>query len=115
MREELEVLKDHAQEPAHAPGGGAVGAIHHGRTQHMVAHADFAGVERIEAVQTAQQRGLAAAAGADERHGLARLDRQADAVEHLPVAEALRNIRHRDLHRPVHGQPTSPLLQSFSR
>ena len=81
----------------------------------MRADLDFAGIEGVQAVQTAQQRGLAAAAGADQRHGLAGIYGQADAVEHAAVAELLGDVSYSNLHLAFVHQHASPLLQSRSR
>ena len=91
VREQLEILKDHAEQPPHLAGLAAsmMAAI---RQQRVRADADFACVERVQPVDRAQQRRFARPAGADQRHGLAGVDRQADVVEHQPRAEAFGDV-----------------------
>jgi hypothetical protein len=60
---------------------------------------DAAAVGDLESRDHAQQRGLARARGAEERHQLARLDVERDAVEGLERAEALGDVDHLDAHR----------------
>ena len=50
---------------------------------------DAALVVELEQVDAAQQRGLAAARGADDRHHLAAPDVEVDALQHAVVAERL--------------------------
>ena len=67
--------------------------------QHVIAHANRAAVEGVQAVDAAQQRRLARPAGTDQGHGLPGLDPQADVVQDRAIAESLGDVR--DFH--VHG------------
>src|SRR5919112_408802 len=86
MREEIELLEDDAD------------ALPNRRHLHALArdllaleeHA--AAVDRLEQVDAAEQRALAAAARPDDHERLAGGDGQVDAVEHDVVAEALVNV-----------------------
>ena len=91
-------------------GGGLVIAM--GRST-WLPDADLAGVEGVQAVDAAQQRRLAAAAGADKRHGLARLDRQADVVQHQ-LRSPKRLVTLSEI-ATCTGRSISPFPQRFSR
>ena len=60
-----------------------------GVKQHLVLYGDGAGVRRFQKVQTPQQRGFAAAGGADDGKGLSLLQREADVIEDLGVVKML--------------------------
>jgi hypothetical protein len=64
---------------------------------------DPAGVDRLEQVDTAQERALAAAARADDDEHVARRDFQVDPVEHDEVAEALAHLLEPD-HRSAEAR-----------
>src|SRR6185437_1619604 len=51
-----------------------------------------AAVDRLEAVDAAQQRRLAGAGGPDQADDLVRVDRQRDALQHLVRAVALADV-----------------------
>ena len=53
---------------------------------------DHAPVRRLQKVQAPQQRGLAAAGGADDAQGLTLLQRKADVLQHRGVAEVLLDV-----------------------
>ena len=57
---------------------------------------DGAGGRAVEAGDEAQERGLAAAGGADEDHELAVLDVERDVADDLGVAEGLGDVREGD-------------------
>ena len=60
--------------------------------QRVRADADLALVEGVQAVDAAEQGRFAGPAGTDQGHGLAGVDRQADAVEHQALAESLGDV-----------------------
>ena len=60
-----------------------------GVKQHLVLYGDGAGVRRFQKVQTPQQRGFAAAGGANDGKGLSLLQREADVIEDLCVFKML--------------------------
>ena len=68
----------------------------------------------VEAAEDVHQRGLAGAGGAHQRHHLARLDRQRDAVEHRDVDFA-QVIGLRDVFQPdeFHGTSSLPPLRNL--
>ena len=57
--------------------------------QHLVLYGDGAGVRRFQKIQTPQQRGFAAAGGADDGQGLPLLQREADVIEDLRIFKML--------------------------
>ncbi len=83
VRKELKVLKHHADQSADLARRLSVATLA-SRQQAMRPDADFPLIEIVQAIDAAQQRRFAAAAGADQGHGLAGLHRQADLVEHHP-------------------------------
>src|SRR5581483_1981586 len=97
-RHEGEVLEDEARL---APSRAADGAA---------ADDDAAAVHRHEAGDAFEKRGLAAAARADQRQELPRLDLDVDIEQRLHGAEALRDTLDRDADRLVH-----PARQRSSR
>ena len=60
-----------------------------GVKQHLVLYGDGAGVRRFQKIQTPQQRGFAAAGGANDGKGLSLLQREADVIEDLCVFKML--------------------------
>src|SRR5581483_2999502 len=83
MREQVELLEDDADPLAHR------GHVDAAPGDLLALEEDAAAVERLEQVDAAQQRALAAAAAADDHEHLAGGDAEVDAVEHEVVAEAL--------------------------
>lgn len=63
-----------------------------GSVDAVVADADLAGIDLLEAVDAAQRRALAGARATDQHQHLAALDCEADAVQHLERAEALMDL-----------------------
>ena len=57
---------------------------------------DLALLDRLERVDAAQQRRLAATRRADEAHDLVLVDAEVDAAQHLVVAEALVHVAQLD-------------------
>jgi hypothetical protein len=53
----------------------------------MRAHGDHAAVGELEAVQAAQERGLAGAGGAADRHGFTVREREGDVTEYQRAVE----------------------------
>src|SRR5918992_103435 len=98
VREEVELLKDHSDLRAQSAEGLA-------RVVDLPAlEADLARVDRLEAVDAAEQRGLAGARRAGDYDGGAALDGQVDPVENQVFPKALANIP--ELHqRSVSGRP----------
>src|SRR5262249_52901272 len=100
------------------PGKQAEMLEHHGDAGDRSAHAlladlDLAAVDRNEAIDTTQQRGLAAAGGADDRHDLALADREVDAAEDLERAVVLGEIGDADARAgaPDRNGRTRPLTR----
>ncbi len=89
MRKEPKVLEDHAEQAADLVDI-AVGFLT--SVQRVLADSDFARVERVESIQTAQQRRFAAAGWAEQGHRLAGVDGDADPVQHEALAEPFRDI-----------------------
>ena len=88
--------------PAHVrlAAGGGVGGVE----EQLAVYGDAAAVRRLEEVEAAQQRGLAAAGGADYAQRLALLEREADVVEHLGLVEVLFEVfyfKYGHLSRPL--------------
>src|SRR6266568_6368644 len=83
MREQVELLEDDSD-----PLPDAVDLDTLARDL-LALEEDPAGVDRLEQVDAAQQRALAAAAGADHDKHFARIDAEIDPVEDDVVAEAL--------------------------
>ena len=96
VREQVEALEDHADPGALgrdralaqplAPAAGEAIA------DRLAVDHDLALVVLLEQVDAAQQRGLARAAGADDRHDFALADLEVDALEDLGRAEALVDV-----------------------
>ena len=82
MRVERVVLEDH----------GDVAILRRIEIDHLVADADLAGGDILEAGHHAQQRRFAAAGRADQRDELAVLDVDIDAVQDLGVTEGFAQI-----------------------
>ncbi len=74
----------------------------------LAAEHDAAGARKIEAGEDAQQRRLAGAGGAQQRHQLARLDLQRNTVQRRRVAEGLLHVLDRHVHRFT---PRGPVRQ----
>ena len=66
--------------------------VHAGRAERAAAREDGAAVERLEAGDAAQRRGLAAAARAQQAADLAFREREAHAVERRALAEAAHRV-----------------------
>ena len=79
MGKERVVLEHHAEPPGHRIGPGHVLAVDQ----------DPAGVGRLESRQQPERRGLAAAAGPQQREDLASLERERDAVHRHGAVEPL--------------------------
>ena len=98
------VLGDHPLRVAHALAGDV--AVANG----LAIQADLPALELFEQVDAAQQRGLARAAGADQRHHVAALHGQVDALEHFHRAVLFAqaaNVQQRlGRLRLVHGKAT---------
>ena len=58
----------------------------------LIKNTSIAAIRPLEPVDAAEQRRLAGPAAPDDRHDLARLDREGDAVERLVAPEALRDV-----------------------
>ena len=86
VRKEVELLEDH---PDPLPDVGHVRAL---ARDLLALEVDPARVERLEQVDAAQQRALAAAARPDHRQHLAARDVEIDRVEDEVVAEALADL-----------------------
>ena len=94
--EQIEALEHHADARAlggdralaKAPAAAACGAVADG----LAADRDLALLVLLEQVDAAQERGLARAAGADDRDHLAFLDLEVDPFQHLGRAEALVDV-----------------------
>ena len=82
VREERVVLEHHAEVAALGRHAGHLLAVHQ----------DAAGVGDLEPGQAAQERRLAAAARAEERHDRAALDLEREVAQHLALAEPLGEI-----------------------
>jgi hypothetical protein len=94
--DQVEGLEDEADGPAPQHGPGGLGqAVDPGAVEH-----DLAGVRALQAAEQVQQGRLAAAARPHDRHGLAGLDGQVDAV-HGPDRGALGGER---LDEPAPGE-----------
>ncbi len=83
MGEEVELLED---DPDPLPDAGDVGAA---ARDLLALEVDRAGLDRLEQVDAAEERALAAAARADDREHFAAAHLEVDAVEHDVVPEAL--------------------------
>ena len=93
LREEVEALEHQPEvQPlaAHVrlAARGGVGGVE----EQLAVYGDAAAVRRLEEVEAAQQRGLAAAGGADYAQRLALLEGEADVVEHLRLVEVLLKV-----------------------
>src|SRR5215207_7425161 len=98
MRPEVEALKDHPHFGA-LFGQLAVADVAEltsvpGLADQPVADVDVAAGRAFEVIDTAQQRRLARATGADDGDRLGGIDLQVDAFEHLVGAEALVQVDH---------------------
>ncbi len=80
VREQVELLEHHADLLAQAAQVGA------GGVEVFAIDLDHTVVDRLQAVEGAQQGAFARSAAADDRHHLAFLDAQVDAFEHMVVA-----------------------------
>ena len=108
LRQQVIELKDHAEvalrSRSRAGGGQVVDA--------MALEVDFAGVGLIERAEQVQQRALAAAAGADDRHELALADLEVDALQHgdleRRLAVALEQAAAGQVHRASGASDASP-------
>ena len=109
VREEVVGL-EHEREPA---------ANRHGLDRrvgdHLPVEEDVAVVDVLQQVDAAQDRGLARAGGADQRHGLVLVNGQVDAVEHLPVAERLGDPGQLEHGGPLTSRVALPRSQRSSR
>src|SRR5262249_37283216 len=103
----LKILKDHAERSPNLPHRAL--AVDRARAQYMRTDANFAGVKRIEAVETAQQRRFAAAGRTEDGDGLARAKRDVDAVQNLARTELFADIRNADVEHPV----SPPIIRSL--
>ena len=93
LREEVEALEHQTEvQPlaAHVrlAASGGVGGVE----KQLAVDGDRAAVRRLEEVEAAQQRGLAAAGGADYREGLPLFEREAYLIEHLRLVEVLLKV-----------------------
>lgn len=80
MREQVELLEDHADLLSQAA------QISAGGVEVFAVDFDHAVVDRLQAVECAQQSRFARAAAADDRHDLAFLDAEVDAFEYVVIA-----------------------------
>jgi hypothetical protein len=96
VREEMELLEDHA----HARADGAVRLrlerLRHARLERGAVDLHAAAVEVLEAVQAAQERALAAAGRTDDHGDIALRHVERDAAQHLVHAVALGELVHAD-------------------
>ena len=98
MREEVELLEDHARVRENLPRLGSIGVLCRAVLirigQELALDLDGARVNRLELVDAAQERALARAGRPDDREDLAAADLHIDALEHSEVAERLVDIVH---------------------
>src|SRR5437762_1044302 len=104
MRKQREILKDHS-EPAANPRHLRLGmkphlSIFNAVIDLLAVDDDPPGARLFEKVDAAQECRLAGSRSADDAHDFPRPDREAHALEHLDLAEALVDIDQRD-HAPV--------------
>ena len=81
MREQIELLKDHAQLQANRSKGCQSIAIVVARAERVLADADLAGLKWFQAIQAAQERALAAAGWTDDRGNITLGDGQRNAAK----------------------------------
>ena len=106
MREQVEALEHDADVAAQRV------EVDAGAADAVVVQADLAALDRLQAVDAAQQRGLAAARGADQADDLVRLDVEAEALEHLEGAVALVDVLDLDQgHQPPRVRRWSRSMQ----
>jgi hypothetical protein len=90
LREEVEGL-EHEPEMQAVPAD--IAFLEHRRVrsvkQRLAIYDDLSAVRPFKKIQAAQQRGLAAAGGADEGHHLALLQTEADVFQYLGIAKPL--------------------------
>ena len=86
MREQVELLKDHAQQ-LRLHGVGHLPAVHA-----AAVNIDFAGIDLLQTGDAARQSALARSAGADDRNHFSLVDVQRDAFQHVERAERLMQI-----------------------
>jgi len=84
-----QLLEPALDEGAHAHPGGELGPLRHVAQARALAERDGAPIGLFEALDHAQERGLAAAVAADEPDLLARVDAQAGAAQDFVRAEVL--------------------------
>ena len=70
------------------PLGGEIRGV----KDYLTIHDNLPAVRPLQEVQPPEQRGLAAAGGADDGDSLPLLQGEADVIEHLGIAEVLLNI-----------------------
>ena len=99
VREEVEALEHHADVGAQA---GELPAL---LGQPLPVDGDLPGGDRLEPVQAAAQGRLPGAGGADQRHDLAAVDVEIDALQRLEVAEELVDAAHGDQGLAGAGSP----------
>src|SRR5262245_43459095 len=98
MREQLKILKDHAEGASNLLDLGRW----RGRRQGMWTNDNLAAFKSVQAIDTSQQRRFPSAAGADQRNNLTRLDPQIDAVQHQSRSKPLRHVPKFDAERFSH-------------
>ena len=103
LRKEIEALEHQSEvQPFLANIAFRAGVVLRRVKQLFAPDGDDALVRRLQKIQAAQQRGLAAAGGADDAQRLPLLQREADVLQHRGVAEVLfdvlyvqnRHVRH---------------------
>jgi hypothetical protein len=101
MREQVEALEDHADIDAALQDLALLELVERvailAVADQLAVDGDEAFVDAFEMIDRAQQGRLARAGLADDRGDAARPQRQADIVEHLERAEALRDVADADL------------------
>ena len=121
MREQVEVLEDHADLAAHPAQMALVGerqlaVLLHVR-QRLAVDLDDAAVDPLERHQHAQDRGLARTGRADDRDLLVGGDLEIELIEHHEVAIALGHLLEADHGRfcgRLHAQPLRVFSQASS-
>ncbi len=93
MREQVELLKHHADLRAHR-GDGAVGvrpedAALFVAIRQLAVDPDAPGFRHLQVIDAAEQGGFAAAGGADDAYDFAGGNRQIDSAQHMRFAEML--------------------------
>ncbi len=95
LRERIRLLEHHADAHPHFDRIHVLGQdVHVVGLEDDLAFVAVARIQVVHAVEAAQQRALAAAAGADQRRDLVFLDRHRDALEALEVAIVEAEVAH---------------------